>query len=563
MDQVISLIKPRILSIRNRGRARSGIGGIQAWYLLAALGTIFWAGIFAVSLRVLSYFRGIQGLGDILAYKLLSMMLITLFSLLVFSSILTILSKLYLSRDLSLVHSLPVSGYKIFIARWIESTADSAWMVVVYTLPVFLSFGIIYQTGPFFYGSVGLVLLLLSFFASALSSVVVMIAVLAVPAGRIRSIFIFLGLSLFLILFIAFRMLRPEQLVDPEIFANTMGYLKSLKTPSSPLIPTTWAFDTLKTALEGSITESCFHLALLAAGACALSVFCIGLADSIYFKGVSKAQTAMVRSAKYKARARRRWFLFFSGPVRAITVREIKTFMRDQTQWSQLFLIAGLVVIYIYNFSVLPLEKAPIKTIYLQNILSFLNVGLAAFVLTAVTARFAFPAVSLEKEAFWLVKAAPVQQKTFLWIKFFIYFVPLLLLTEILIVATNILLNVTSFMMILSVVTIFFMVPGVVAMGIGLGAYYPDFKAENPAQAVTSYGGFLFMVICAGYIAGVLILEAGPVYNLVMAELKNRPISILEWAWIFISFGSAFGLSIVAVFLPMKYGEKHLSTLVN
>jgi ABC-2 type transport system permease protein len=107
------------------------------------------------------------------------------------------------------------------------------------------------------------------------------------------------------------------------------------------------------------------------------------------------------------------------------------------------------------------------------------------------------------------------------------------------------------------------MVPGVVAMGIGLGACYPDFKAENPAQAVTSYGGFLFMVICAGYIAGVLILEAGPVYNLFMAELKNRPISILEWTWIFISFGSAIGLSLIAVFLPMKIGEKQLSVLVN
>jgi hypothetical protein len=60
-----------------------------------------------------------------------------------------------------------------------------------------------------------------------------------------------------------------------------------------------------------------------------------------------------------------------------------------------------------------------------------------------------------------------------------------------------------------------------------------------------------------------LILEAGPVYNLVMAELKNRPISILEWVWILISFGSALGLSIVAVLLPMKYGERQLSSLVS
>ena len=87
---------------------------------------------------------------------------------------------------------------------------------------------------------------------------------------------------------------------------------------------------------------------------------------------------------------------------------------------------------------------------YLQNLFSFLNMGLALFVLTAVTARFAYPAVSLEREAFWLVKTSPLSLRTFLWIKFFIYYLPLLILTEILIVATNILLNVTPFIVITS-----------------------------------------------------------------------------------------------------------------
>ena len=61
---------------------------------------------------------------------------------------------------------------------------------------------------------------------------------------------------------------------------------------------------------------------------------------------------------------------FLPSSTRALAVKEIKTFFRDQTQWSQLFLIAALVIIYIYNFKVLPLEKSPIKTVYLQNLLS-------------------------------------------------------------------------------------------------------------------------------------------------------------------------------------------------
>jgi ABC-2 type transport system permease protein len=185
--------------------------------------------------------------------------------------------------------------------------------------------------------------------------------------------------------------------------------------------------------------------------------------------------------------------------------------------------------------------------------------GLATFVLTAVSARFAYPAVSSERESFWLVKSAPIPLRSFLWIKFFIYFFPLLALTEILIIATNILLKVTPFMMVLSIINVFFMVPGIVAMGIGFGAAYPDFKSENPAQAVTSFGGLLFMMVCAGYIGTVIVLEAGPVYNLFMADINARVLTVIERIWIFVSFGLAFILSILAVVMPMNFGEKKLA----
>jgi ABC-2 type transport system permease protein len=221
------------------------------------------------------------------------------------------------------------------------------------------------------------------------------------------------------------------------------------------------------------------------------------------------------------------------------------------------------VVIYVYNFKVLPLEKSPIKTVYLQNLFSFLNMGLALFVLTAVTARFAYPAVSLEREAFWLVKTSPLSIRTFLWIKFFIYYLPLLILTEILIVATNILLQVTPFMMALSGFTVFLVVPGIVAMGIGLGAAYPDFKAQNPTQTVTSFGGLVFMIACAGYIGLVVIIEAGPVYSLFMAGIRNKTISLSIWIWIVGSFTLVLVLSLLAISLPMRFGEKRLSQLLT
>ena len=145
MKNLITLLKPRLLSIKN---TKNGFG---KFCFLAFFGLLLWAGIFTVSLKVLKYFKSIEQLGDMLAFKLLSMIMITLFSLMLFSSIITALSKLFLSRDLSLLSSMPVSSYKIYFTRWIESTIDSTWMVIIYTLPVFISYGIIFDAGPWFY----------------------------------------------------------------------------------------------------------------------------------------------------------------------------------------------------------------------------------------------------------------------------------------------------------------------------------------------------------------------------------------------------------------------------
>jgi ABC-2 type transport system permease protein len=188
--------------------------------------------------------------------------------------------------------------------------------------------------------------------------------------------------------------------------------------------------------------------------------------------------------------------------------------------------------------------------------------GLCLFVLTAVAGRFAYPAVSSERDAFWLVKASPVKIKTILWIKFFIYFFPLLVLSEILIVATNIILQVDAFMMALSFISVLLIVPGIVAIGIGFGAAYPDFKSENPAQSVTSFGGLLFMMICAGYIMAVIILEAGPVYDIFMASVHHRSMTILQWIRAVISFSIVIVISILAIILPMRFGEKGLSKVL-
>jgi ABC-2 type transport system permease protein len=219
-------------------------------------------------------------------------------------------------------------------------------------------------------------------------------------------------------------------------------------------------------------------------------------------------------------------------------------------------LLSALVVVYLYNFSVLPLDKSLLPTFFLQNLLAFLNMGLAGFVLAAVAGRFVYPAVSMEGPAFWIIRVAPVPLRSFLRSKFWMSLFPLLILAEVLIFFSNYFLKVSSFMMILSSGTIFFMTFGIVSLGIGVGAIYPRFRVENAAQIASGFGGFFYMILSLTFIGGIVILEAWPVYTLFMAGFHHRALAFWQWIGIVLSFAGVGVLMGVAVIVPMRVGLK-------
>ncbi len=151
MNTMIDLLKPRILSAMNNLKRGNKKNYWSRIFMFGSLGLFFWIGIFIIFYRVLLYFQSVQDFGDILAMKLLSMIVITFFILLLFSNIVNCLAHLYLSQDLNLLHSLPVTSEDIFWSRWMISTFDSSWMIVAFSLPVFLSYGLIYKAPLTYY----------------------------------------------------------------------------------------------------------------------------------------------------------------------------------------------------------------------------------------------------------------------------------------------------------------------------------------------------------------------------------------------------------------------------
>jgi ABC-2 type transport system permease protein len=554
------LISPRLIGLRNSFRRSKGKKKIKILALVTG-GLLFWFILFFFVYRILVYFSSQEIIGDILARHLLSMILLIFFSMLIFSHIITSFSNLYLSQDLELFHASPASLNELFLSRAFYTVLDSSWMPLVFGLPIAIAYGIVYHGGLGYYLSLFSVSLPLILISAGVGIMVIMSLVRFFPARRARDITVFLTIILVIMLYLLFRFLRPERLVNPDTFMSVAQYLSALKTPDSPYLPSRWAAELLWAKLIGSPISQMFNTLLLWTTAAALFVIDLWLAGLIYFSGFSKAQEAKTRSRAGK-KILDQIVTTITKPLgsdaASLIAKDMKLFFRDNNQWSQLLLLGALVTVYLYNFSVLPLDRSPIQSIYLQNALSFLNIGLAGFVISALSTRFIFPAVSLEGTAFWIILSSPITAKRFLWSKFIAYLIPMLILAEVLIIVSNYLLKVTAFMMVLSSGTIFFLVLGIVSLGIGFGAIYPNFKHENIATVATGFGGVMYMITSAIFIALVVVLEAGPVYIILYTYFKGETMTYLQWLWIIGSFALAFGLIVITVQRPLAAGLKAL-----
>lgn len=558
MSSIVLLLSPVWLSWKNgfvRGRA-----SWQRRVLLVLLAAGFWLGTYLVIRRVLRYFESVFDLGPGLAYQLLLIILLTFLSMLLFSNLVASLSTFFLARDLDLLHAAPLAPRAFFYARLIQTTINSSWMVLFFSLPIFAAYGSVFGGGAPLYLWVALILPLFLVIPAAVSILITHLLVYCLPAKRIRDILFFIGLFAFIVMYFLFRMSQPERLVQPESFGNFMQFLRAMETPSSPFLPSSWSAEILAGALFERETEQFFFFGLLASYALFLPLTTSWVCGAVYFDGWSKAQESR------QGRRKLVWFdrlldyatRLLPAPTGAIMIKDIKTFLRDTTQWSQLFLLLALIVVYLYNFKVLPLDRSPMPAGTLRTLVSFANLALAGFVLSAVAVRFAFPAVSLEGRAFWILQSAPISLRALLWSKFWMIFVPLFALGELLVFLSNLLLQVPGWMMALSLITVCFMTFGIAAIGVGFGALYPNFNYENAAEIPTSFGGAVSMIVSVAFIALIVMIEAWPIYQLAVAALRRGPMHAPSLWIIAPSLAIVAALTAAVVAVSLRAGIRRL-----
>jgi len=500
------LLLPSIWATRNRAERRER-GDLLRALVFGAIALIVACALFAAAFWIAWQLADYAELGDYLLRAGLSWVFLTFLSFLAFSGVVTALSTFFLSDDLRLLLAAPVAPHRLFHARFLRTLLHASWMVVVFLVPLLAGIGLARCAPLSFYALAVLTIVPFSVIPVAIGTGTTLLLVNVFPARRARDILMLMGLFFAASIVVLLRYIRPERLMHVESLPDITAFFSTLQSPITAFLP----------------------------------------------QEARKARFTQLRALDAFAQR-----LPVSPIRRHLFVKDLKVFLRDVSQWSQLLLLLALMLVYIYNFRVLDLERIPYMGGVVKNVYAFVNLAMAGLVMATVAVRFVFPSVSAEGSAFWIIRSAPISMRDFLWSKFWIGLVPVLALSEALTIAANQLLGVESFLKVVGAVAIVFMSFALVGLATGMGARYPRFSADNASQVAGSFGGISFMVLAVLFVLVIIALVGWPSSVYLFYQVRHAPLDTVREAQIAASLSLAIVVSLGTGWFGMRAGIRAL-----
>lgn len=492
----------------------------------------------------------LEALRYVLLAKLLQMVFLVFTVLLIYSNIVLSISSFFTSPEIDMIHPRPVSNAAIFLYRFTETILRSSWMFIAFGVPILFAYGVVMNPPTSFLFQIPLIILPSLILPAAIGVPIGILLILAFSPRRTQQVFLVMGLFLAVGLVLVFRLMQPEQLIDPIGVEQVNFYLDTLRIPSIGWLPTTWSSEGITAYGEHRMQlNQMYSIRLWLASGLAMFIS--------YF---------IFRVFWWRARSGGRGTEVVDEETRAKTVtvqkptpfrtsliyRDLILFSRDPGQWSQLIVIAALVVIYVYNFKNLPYELYGF-----QNSMAMVSVAASGLIISALLARFGFPAVSTEGKAIWILRTGPINWHKYLWNKFLFLLVPASVIGLVLVIFSVRVLDVNLSIMVKCIVTELLIVCGCTALAVGLGAARPRFDIQEAAMVAVSSAGLWYMISAISFIGFTIFMVVLPDVlrffsraTRLQLMLKNAD-RVIVWSIVLCVWSGV-------VFLPMNYGIRNL-----
>lgn len=528
-----------ILRIKIRAFLRHLKTGVRKKWLEISVSLLIIIGLviggYALFIRGANFLLEQGELGQLLLDRIFYIGWSIIFYLLILSNMITAMSTLYRSSEVSFLMTTPLAFISIFRIKFVENLVYSSWAILILGLPLTLAYGTV-KSLSFLEMLIILLVGLLPFLviSTAISLCLLMIVVRLTRWFRMRSVILISGLIFIGIFWIYFKYSQQDTLLtgDMASFRLINRYLTNLSRTPFPVIPSYWMSELFVSLSQHDWGNLFFY------GSLFFSTGLVGIEVSGFIarrnyhttfqlmEGTGQQKQVLSTKKLSNTQPSSRLFTrlsWLTPQMRGLVIKDILQFARTPQQWVQFLLLSFFIGVYLINLSRADVRLSLLSPFW-QRAIYMMNFGFSGFILAALTSRFVYPLISLEGKSLWILMASPMNLTKLFKEKFWLSFVIFFTIAEVVALVSNHYLSQSLSLTLITTVFLILMSLSLISIALGLGAVYPQFHEKNPMRISSSAGGIITVVISLFYVG---IMAGGLVWIVTLIEQGSKMISLM------------------------------------
>ncbi len=506
-QHILQLLKIKFFILRNgfiKGDFKKNFRKIFALVGGAALFLVIFFWIYEI-FNVLSL-AGTTGVDY--ASNVLLVVFFVFFIFLLASGVTLSIHYLFISSDLPLLMSAPLSEKTIFSYKLLEAILANSSFFLFIGIPVVVAFGAVSRADWFYYLLMLIVLFLFLTIPVTISFLGALFIVRLIPASRARELMAILLAVVSFGIWLSLQIVRASQFdrsstdFSPQTF-DKLGQLSQFSFFN--FLPSTWAARSLVGLAKGDLLSFLFNFVLLALLVFCLFTLSVKLSQKTFASGlISNQQTiTLFRRKKSTTPVSLDLIPFFGSKFSiafSILSRDWKLFIRDSRQVTTQIMMAAMMII----FPLLNKQENDFSKFaqYQPYIFVVLFGGMLAI---QMSSRL----IPLEAKSFWITKLIPQTTQQIIWGKFLLSFLFSTALCWAAVLLVSFYFDRPLRLLLLALLATTGFSAALSAVGLFLGSRFAQFDWEHPKRMLTTSGGLLLTL--ALFITGSVIgsLTAG------------------------------------------------------
>lgn len=479
---------------------------------------------------------------------------VTLLVLLTVSNAILAYGALFTHEEAAYLMAAPLRTRTTVALKYGESLFFSSWSLLLLGMPLMMAIAHVQNEAWLFYPLFIAYFLAFIPIPGALGLLLAWMIVRYLPRSARRSL-LHVGVAVLIVAVLwGLQSVRRWEWIDENWLD---GFFTRLSIIQASVLPSTWVTRGIEAAVADRRGDALRYLIVLVANGLFLSWFAIhlvsfGFVGAFDRAGGSRGETdrpAVETSGGVAGMI----FAFLPKSPRLIAAKDLRMFLRDPLQWSQLAILFGLMSLYLINTPRFSVADGPTRW---SSFIPFLNLTAISFILATFTSRFVFPLISMEGHQLWLIGLLPISRAWILVAKFsFAMVVTLSVATGVNMLASYIL-RISFVSSVVHWAVTASVCWGLCGFAVGIGARLPKFDQHNPARIANGLGGTINLIASVALIAFMLAGMGFVTYRVGEGGINSRS----EWM-VFILAGVIVLLGIAAGTVAMAVGARHLKRI--